>query len=511
MATRANPGNQTAESTAPANDVARALDRFGLGARPGEQRGLDDPRGWLKAQLERSPASLGGKLASRREVLERTTPPRNQGPPTGRPDPEVRRELRQEGRRIFETEAVAAFSERVRSEQPFVERLVSFWSNHLCVSTTNLQAMPWAGLYEREAIRPHVLGRFADLLRASAQHPAMLIYLDNIRSVGPDSQVGRNAQRGGRTPGLNENYARELLELHTMGSDGGYSQDDVIELARVLTGWSVAGIGPTARAAQERMAQRRETMNRRRAARTRDGQISRGRPRHRPARPSVPTASPGEFLFIPILHQPGTKTVAGKLLREAGIREGIEAIEYLATLPSTAHFLATKLARHFIADDPPPSVVSHLAKAYLTSGGHLGVTARALIDLPEAWDPSVRKFRTPQDWLIAVLRAAGAEEFPRPALPILRRLRHFPWSPMAPNGYSDFMADWADPASLMARADVARALADGPLGRALAPERLIDAQSIRDDSRLGMLLRDQKIPAAERTALALASPAFQWR
>ena len=215
----------------------RALNRFGLGARIGERRRINDPRAWLRAQLAGgapaiaappagAPAALGDAIRAFRGPARQT--------------PEQRQQLRRKLVEIASQESVAALTARVTTDRPFVERLVAFWSNHLCVSTAaKVLVAPLAGSYEREAIRPHVLGRFEDMVLASAKHPAMLVYLDNFQSIGPNSQ---GARRGRGRRGLNENYARELLELHTLGVNGGYTQQDVLELAKVLTGWTVSGL-----------------------------------------------------------------------------------------------------------------------------------------------------------------------------------------------------------------------------------------------------------------------------
>src|SRR5688572_6947928 len=222
----------------PGMDLAlRALNRFGLGARIGERRRINDPRAWLRAQLEGgaptitpppagAPAALGEAIRAFRGPARQT--------------PEQRQQLRRKLVEIASQESVAALTTRVTTDRPFVERLVAFWSNHLCVSTAaKVLVAPLAGGYEREAIRPHVLGRFEDMVLASAKHPAMLIYLDNFQSIGPGSQAAQLGRRQQRTRGLNENYARELMELHTLGVTGGYTQQDVQELARVLTGWTI--------------------------------------------------------------------------------------------------------------------------------------------------------------------------------------------------------------------------------------------------------------------------------
>jgi uncharacterized protein (DUF1800 family) len=457
----------------------RALNRFGMGARVGERRALSDPRGWLKRQLRPELALLGdADLPTATEATEATL--RIRKAQQGR-DQAALRAARAGLRSILLEEERAALSRRVTSDAPYLERLVAFWSNHLCVSVAaKQQVIPLAGLYEREVIRPHVLGTFADMVLASARHPAMLFYLDNVQSVGPHSRAAlvlarteeRSPTRRRQGPrGINENYARELMELHTVGVDGGYTQDDVIQLARILTGWSVSGVGPR----------------------------EQGRPR--------------AFVFRRAAHEPGPKTLMGKRYDEGGEREGEDAIRDLCAHPTTATFLATKLVRHFVADDPPAASVDRVAAAFRESGGNLAEVARVLVDLDEAWDPDNRKLRTPQDWVVAVLRAFHAGEAP-PLMPdVLRQLRHPLWAPSAPKGYGDTVAEWADPDSLMHRAELARTIASKVRGGApgLEPATLLDVVDVTDDSPLPGMLSDRSVARDERVALALAGPAFQWR
>jgi len=352
-----------------------------------------------------------------------------------------------------------------------VERLVAFWSNHLCVSmTANIAVVPFAGLYERQVIRPHVLGRYRDMVLASARHPAMLLYLNNAQSIGPGSQGARRLARfRGQERGLNENYARELLELHTLGVDGGYDQQDVEQLARVLTGWTLSGVGPMAR--------------------------------------------PGEpfgFVFRAQLHEPGTKTVLGRKYRD-GVAAGEQAITDLCAHPSTARFVATKLVRHFVADDPPPRAVDEIAAVFRHSEGDLLQVSAALVDLPQAWTADSRKFRTPQDWLVAVARALGIETFPRRLAQVLRELRHPLWGPQAPKGFDDLMGPWADPDSLMNRAELARSVAAAIAAGGIDPTEFLSVVDVDSDGVLAGLLKDRSIAAPERLALAIGGPEFQWR
>jgi uncharacterized protein (DUF1800 family) len=234
------------------NATIRALNGFGLGARAGEQRRIGDPRTWLREQLDGgAPVLAAPEPATPERIAEAIRAFRG----AGQGGQQARQQLRQQLVAIAAAESRASLSARVTSERPFVERLVAFWSNHLCVSVgSKVLVAPLAGSYEREAIRPFVLGRFEDMVLASAKHPAMLVYLDNFQSIGPQSR-GAQAGRGRAQRGLNENYARELLELHTLGVDGGYTQQDVQELAKILTGWTVGGLNAPRAAAP--LAQRR--------------------------------------------------------------------------------------------------------------------------------------------------------------------------------------------------------------------------------------------------------------
>ena len=448
----------------------RALNRFGLGARIGERDRLGDPRGWLEAQLSSPDASsltVDVELPSLEEVgsrirLARTA--QRAGDVTAAS--EARRLLRD----LAGREVAAVQQERVRTDVPFLERLVGFWSNHLCVSASKAQVAPVAGHYERTVIRPHVMGRFEDMVLASARHPAMLAYLDNAQSIGPRSRAARRAARRGRARGLNENYARELLELHTVGVEGGYDQEDVEQLARILTGWSISGIGP------------------------RDRTVSYG------------------FAFRPEIHEPGHKRVLGRTYRESGEDEGRAVIKDLCRRPETARFVSTKLVRHFVADDPPADAVDRVTSTFLETEGDLREVSRTLVHLNEAWELDHRKLRHPQDWLTAVLRSVNAAEVGGQAGRILRQLRHAPWAPPSPKGYGDTLADWADPDSLMNRAELTRSLAQRVRrgGRAFSPG-LLGVFELAPNDRLHGLASDPDLPEVERIALVLGGPAFQWR
>jgi uncharacterized protein (DUF1800 family) len=432
----------------------RALNRFGLGARVGEKDRIGDPKRWLRAQLDGAPTLDAPAGASRSEIGEAQRRYRM----AGQQNTPARQEARRALVRIAASEHRAALTRRVSTDRPFAERLVAFWSNHLCISATaKIQVAPFAGSYEREVIRPHVFGRFEDMVLASARHPAMLFYLDNWQSIGPNSFA---AKRAVRERGLNENYARELLELHTLGVNGGYTQADVTQLARLLTGW---------------------------------------------------TLNEQEFMFRPRLHEPGNKTILGKKYDE-GEQAGVDAIRTFARHPSTATFVATKLVAHFVADEPPAAAVERVAQVFRDTHGDLKKVADSLVDLPEAWSESSRKFRTPQDWLVASLRALDVKEVNDPIVGALRQLRHPLWAPSSPKGFGDAMREWADPDSLLNRAELARTIARRiPAFQGDAATRLLDVVDVAANDPVRTMASDSAIDAKERAAIALAGPAFQWR
>ncbi len=480
------------------NSTHRALNGFGLGARAGDERRVNDPRAWLRSQLQGGPPILQVPPGASPDAIAEAV---HAFRTIGQADAQEQRQARQQARRrlveIAAAESRATLTARATTDRPFVERLVAFWSNHLCVSLgAKVLVAPFAGSYEREAIRPHVLGRFEEMVLASARHPAMLVYLDNFQSIGPNSRGGQFSGRGnGQKRGLNENYARELLELHTLGVDGGYTQQDVQELARILTGWTVGGLVR----GRQAMPQRGRRPN---------GSVP-GRPARSPVQPEQ-DGSVG-FTFQELLHEPGSKTVLGVRYGEGGEDEGERAIRALCHHPSTARFVATKLVRHFAGDEPPAATVDRIARVFRESNGDLRAVSLALVDLPEAWSDGARKFRTPQDWLVAVLRAFNATEVSETAMPLLRQLRHPLWSPQSPKGFGDTTQEWADPDSLLNRAELSRTVARRLRAQRIDPRALVDLVDIPNGDPLRGLLADNSISAEERVALALAGPAFQWR
>jgi uncharacterized protein (DUF1800 family) len=473
--------------------AALALHRFGLGPRAGSIAAIaSDPRGALLAELDSpnigrivhadlmsSPEAsraafqfrserqarliLAKREADRLRDMGTAEPEKSISPSDGdgstvKPEPEPNVE-----QQIFLKEAKARFSAAIGAEIGFVERLVWFWSNHFCISAVKVPNM--AGGYEREAIRPHVLGHFADMLLAAESHPAMLFYLDNSASIGPNSIAGINRSRG-----LNENLAREILELHTLGVRSGYTQDDVTRFAYVITGWTIIPI--------------------------------QGNPEHG-----------SEFVVNPRMHEPGAQTVVGKSYAEAGVEQGRAVLADLARHPATAEHIATKLVRHFVADQPPPLLVERLMKTFRDTDGHLKEMAKALIAAPEAWSETRSKLKRPSEWRIAGFRAAARDEpDTQRVLRSLALLGEPLWRPSAPQGFPDYEAAWTD--GLAMRLDVANAFALRALehhGERLDPRMLVE-------EALGPLASTETretVARAENRAQALAlllmSPEFQRR
>lgn len=424
---------------------AHALVRFGLG-RLGAEPVPSDPTAWLLDQLKRPdpvamnpPASSVSGLIAIREDRRNRIPGQSQA------------------RALYSAHGHASLAHAAATKAPFRERLVWFWTNHFTISLRRAECAGVAAAFVEEAIRPHVTGRFEDMLLAVMRHPAMLMYLDNENSVGPNSPANRSGKRG-----LNENLARECLELHTVSTAGGYSQADVTSLARVLTGWTI-----------DRRAEQ-----------------------------------PG-FVFNRAMHEPGSHVVMGRTMppEEAG---GIEAMRFLAAHPATHRFLATKLVRHFVADEPPPRAIARIEGVLRDSKGNLGAAAAALVGLEDAWAPPGTKFRTPQDLFIASIRALGGPSATSmDMMRIISALGQPLWIAPAPNGWPDQASAWSTPEAMMRRIDWTYAFA----GR-IGPREPMEVAEIA----LGPLLRPATQDAIARAGsrrdamtILLTSPEFQRR
>jgi uncharacterized protein (DUF1800 family) len=364
----------------------------------------------------------------------------------------------------FIAEAKARLDKQFEARAGLVERLVAFWSNHFAVSVAKSgELRVTAGPFEREAIRPNVLGKFSALLLAAESHPAMILFLDNQNSIGPNASAGRFAGRG-----LNENLAREILELHTLGVGAGYAQEDVTEFARALTGWSVSG-------------------------------------------PNSEAGAPGAFDFKPNWHEPGAQKILGKTYPQSGVEQGRAILDDLARHPATARHVATKLVRHFVADDPPPELVAALARRFQDSDGDLAVVASALVADDRAWAAPRGKVRTPLEFVVGAARATGfAPRDPGLYLQALNLLGMPLWQPSGPNGFSDVSDSWASPEGMKARLDIAWVMGQRMRGGA---EPLAALKTALGDTAPPDTVQTIERAESREQALALLfmSPEFQRR
>lgn len=425
--------------------TAQALVRFGLG-RQGAEPLPSDPATWLLDQLHQpdptrfeNPPTTAIGLAALREDRENKPPPGESRVGA-----------------LFRQQAAVQLTNAVTTPAPFRERLVWFWTNHFVISRRQGRCAAVAAAFVEEAIRPYATGPFRDMVLAVMRHPAMLMYLDNVSSVGPDSPAGLKSHRG-----LNENLARECMELHTVSPLAGYTQADVTSFAKILTGWSIEL-----------------------------------------------KADPVGFRYRPQAHEPGVQTV---LQRQFPPDEdgGVAALAFLADHPATHRFLATKLVRHFVADDPPPAAVRTVEAVLRDTDGNLGAASSALVTLDAAWQPGT-KLRTPLDYLVASVRSLDIPPDQMPDMVgILSGLGQPLWTAPAPNGWPDRAADWAAPEAMLRRVDWASGFA-GRIG-----DR--DVVEVADNT-LGPLLRPETRDAVWRAAsrrdamtLLLTSPEFQRR
>jgi uncharacterized protein (DUF1800 family) len=475
----------------PKAQAALALYRFGLGPRAGSIAGIaSDPRGALLAELDNAGAGRIGnadlltsgtaaRVAFAFQQAQRTarqaeraaqqvaapsggaSPPQMNDQSASPPPAPVRNPAPGVPQQIYLAEAKARIQAALGAEIGFLERLVWFWSNHFCVSADKGNVRQICGAYEREVIRANVHGRFSDMLLAAESHPAMLIYLDNARSIGPDSIAGLRQKRG-----LNENLAREILELHTLGVRTVYTQEDVTRFANVITGWTFVPF------------------------------------RQEPVRG-------GEFEFNPRMHQPGAQTVIGRSYPDVGVQQGRDVLAALARHPATAKHVAAKLARHFVADEPPPALVERLAKRFLATQGDLKEVTKALVAAPEAWEAPRAKLKRPGEWVVGMLRAAGIT--PPDIGPVMQAhnlLGEPLWRPSAPKGFADESAPWLD--GLAQRLDIANQFARR-LGAEADPREVFEqalAPLASSETRQAVLRAESRPQAL---ALLFMAPEFQRR
>jgi uncharacterized protein (DUF1800 family) len=467
-------------------DAIIATNRFGLGAKHGEAASAKtDPRGWLIEQVKgtRPVPETIAKLPSSAEVFRKYIDAQD-----------ARREFKQEQKAgseasqaqkiiqgirqalvpIYMEQVAARYRVAGSSEEPLRERLAHFWTNHFAVSADKVVVLGLAGALENEAIRPNLSGRFVDMLLAVERHPAMILYLDNQQSTGPNSQLaqfaGRRKNSSERKIGINENLAREILELHTLGVNGGYTQTDVTTFAQALTGWSVGG------------------------GRGRNAQ-----------------GEPGEFIFRSGIHEPGAKTILGKKYDEDGQAQARSVLEDLAKQPATAKFVATKLVRHFVGDEPPAAAVDKIAKVFRDSDGHLPSVHSAVIELPQAWKTPVAKFKSPHEFVTSTFRALDyVPQQPNQVVSQFELLGQRPYTPGSPAGWPDTASQWDGSDALMKRIEWSTA-AGQRSGSRVAPLELADqvlGAVLGDHSRTAI---SRAASAAQGLTLLLMSPEFQRR
>lgn len=471
------------------NQKYYAASRFGLGACQSDLAAMgDDPQGWLAAQLDAArgtyvdvPSSKDTLTATQAAILERRRTQQDAKAPNTVIDidtdadnrqtqqaQDMQRSMRRRTRQAVQQQIGARIGHAVTTTAPFRERLVHFYSNHLTVSQQGRpQLIGSCVAYENEAIRSTLDGHFGQMLVSAVGHPVMLLYLDNARSIGPRSQAGRR-----RNVGLNENLAREVLELHTLGVDGGYNQYDVQGLANMLTGWTVGS--------------------------------------ERFKRFGVET---GTAAFVSLLHEPGKQQLLGKSYRDDGVGQATQALKDLALHKSTARHLATKLARHFIADEPPRAAIDKLEEAYLKTDGHLPSVHRQLIHLKESWSLDTKKFKTPHEYIVSVFRGL---ELPtdatvsRATLEGLRTMNHMPFTAPSPAGWPDVETHWASPSGLKQRLQWGVAIGNR-IGRGIDARQALP--TILDPAETGGLAKSlaRAESSAQALSLLVASPDMQWR
>lgn len=459
-----------------------AVNRFGLGAAPGELAAVgSNPIAWLSEQVNKPTPNAPefAKLAHSSEALRAY--PRwiaslgqaranldSQSPPRT-----VEATFREQLGPAMLAEVSARLTAAATTTAPFHERLTWFWSNHFAVSAEKALVFALVGSFEREAIRPHVGGRFVDMLLAATRHPAMILYLDNHLSVrkGWQSRLrGVNSTAFPAPTDLNENLAREILELHTLGVNGGYTQSDVTEFARVITGWT--------------------------------------------ARPTMFDLAPAAagFHFDPDRHEPGARVLLGKSYAEEGVLQGEAALRDFAAHPVTAVHMATKLARHFISDSPPQAAVARIARAFQDSDGHLPTVYAALLACPEAWESPLAKLKSPIEYVVSCLRALpAARAVPASALyGALRGMGQRPYFAPSPQGWPDTAQAWAGADALWKRIEWAGVLA-ARIDSDLDPLRLATesyGSALSEPTRLAIARAESR---QQGLALWFASPEFQRR
>ena len=428
--------------------------RLGLGPDPKEFGSKEKPIEWLRRQVRPASALMPvpATALSSEDAVRGFLRAKEQGKGE-------RKEMRKTLRTQYRNDSLASLSWAVRTENPFAERWVQFWSNHFTVSTTRKAVEGLTGSFEREVIRAHCFGSFENLLLAVVRHPAMLVYLDNVRSVGPNSRAGRKQK------GLNENLAREIMELHTLGVAGGYTEADVQAISRVLTGWSLIRKHWDA------------------------GDV---------------------FQFREQAHEPGTKTILGQVFPQ-GQQGGVKFLKMLAHHPSTARFIATKIATHFVSDEPSSRLVQRLEMSFKQTGGDLSQLALALIEAPETWIERRMKLKTPVEWVVGMARASEGRIPDGRLLGAVRKLGQAPYAAASPKGWPERAEEWMGPEAVLSRLDLSE-----QFGRMMSKVSSVGPRQIEQmlgpkispSTRIAM---DRAATPAQQWALLVMSPEFQRR
>jgi len=459
---------------------AIAANRFGLGARPGELKQSErDPKSYLLDQLQgpsRQPAYIHD-LPRSDKILSDVLRIRKEQRALimkagGETKPEDMKIYGSTVRRYYVDQVGARFRNSVQTDYPFHERLVHFWSNHFAVSADKQPISAVVGAFENEVIRPNLGGKFVDLLLAAEKHPAMILYLDNERSIGPNSDYAHSGRRRrrNRPADINENLAREILELHTLGVDGGYKQADVTAFARVLTGWSIG---------------------------SNQGRLKAG--------------TPGAFVFREYTHERGTQTVMGERFGQHGVAQGEAVLRKLAAHPSTARFIVTKLVRHFVAGEVPVAMVERLTEEFLNSGGDLPGVHQALVESKEPWQTPLSKYKTPEEFVISTFRAFDfVPDRTKTIIRALDQMGQSPFRPGSPAGWPDTADHWGGADALYKRIEWSNAVARmaGSRHNPLELGELMLGANFSDHTRTAVSRAESVI---QGTTLLLASPDFQRR
>ncbi|HTW53740.1 MAG TPA: DUF1800 domain-containing protein [Stellaceae bacterium] len=475
--------------------ILHVLDRLAFGASTADATLVKEigVERYIAEQL--NPEALGEPPALTQNLAELATQKldpvqlwREYGPPRlfqaqpAAATPEEEAAWRQRARIIQDEASAARVWRALYSPRQLQEVMVDFWFNHFNVYANKGLDHLWLGAYENEAIRPHALGRFRDLLGATAHHPAMLFYLDNFQNSAPGTRGP-----GGRELGINENYARELMELHTLGVDGGYIQADVVALAHILTGWSMV------------------------------------RPRFLPP-------SGNGFAFYPERHDKGAKTFLGRNIPVGGEEEGETALDMLSKSPATAMHVASKLVQYFVADTPPPALVERVAARFRETDGDIRAVLTALFASAEFRDSAGRKFKSPYRYVLSAVRAAGVPvNNVQPLLNQMAREGQPLYGCATPDGWKDTKDAWLSPDATTLRVSFAAALSAGQLPLRDAPpdpdkpviEASAPAPEPVDAGALEKLLQPiltertrsavAEASAGLRAGLILGGPDFMWR